>query len=223
MADRDFENIGFKDIFIKSISAIKWFAKIGKHLGSVTVKKFEDVTFSSDNSLVGIRNGSGEILYVPKDILDVYVSTSPKLLEQIAINIEEGRELKIGSNSNGIVDEVTVGIKDKWIFCKSPEDLEDGVTLPELLHGDDVILEGEVTRENKTTNSMGFKYKGHILTSYPQVGSIVPYKETLFLKCRIYAVVSRMDENGFITAKRPKLYFSSIEPLEEFSTRDLFS
>lgn len=220
MADRDFENVGFKDVLVNSISAIKWFAKIGKHLGSVAVKKFEDVIFASDNSLIGIKNSRGEVLYVPKDILDVYVSTSPKLLERIAINIEEGRELRIGSNVNGHVDEVVVDVRDKWIFCKSPEELEDGVTLPELVHGDEVVLEGEVTRENKTTNSMGFKYKGHILTSYPQMGSIVPYKDILFLKCRIYAVVSRMDEDGFITAKRPKLYFASIEPL---GVQDLFS
>lgn len=220
MADRDFENIGFKDILSKSISAIKWFARIGKHLGSVTIKKFEDVTFSPNNNLIGIKNEQGETLYVPKEILDVYTHTSPNLLERIAINIEEGRELRIGTNINGNFDEVTISTKEKWIFCKSPDDLEDSVTLPELVHGDAVILEGEVTRENKTTNSMGFKYKGHILTSYPQIGSIVPYKDILFLKCRIFAVVSRMDEYGFITAKRPKLFFSSIEPID---TQDLFS
>ena len=90
------------------------------------------------------------------------------------------------------------------------------------MHGESVVLEGEVTRENKTSNSMGFKYKDHILTAYPESGSIVKYKPLLFLKCRLYGTVSRLDEKGRIAARRPKLIFSHIEPLEEDRNSDLF-
>ena len=38
--------VGIKDIFKKSISAIQWFIKIGKHLGSVTIKSFNNVEFA---------------------------------------------------------------------------------------------------------------------------------------------------------------------------------
>lgn len=223
MADRDFEGVGFKDIFAKSIAAIKWFAKIGKHMGDASIRKFEDVVFSSDQNFIGIRNESGDVFWVPKEALDLYVATSPKLLERIAINIEEGRDLRIASWEKGGLDSVVIDVRDKWIFCRKTDEVDDGLLFPELLHGDEVVLEGEVTRENKTTNSMGFKYKGHILTAYPQVGSIVPYKEILFLRCRIYAIVSRMDEDGFITSRRPKLYFSSIDPLDIGGSKDLFS
>lgn len=223
MADRDFADIGLKDVFKKSISAIKWFAKIGKHLGSSSNRKFDDVKFGSTNMTIGLKNEAGEYLFVPKEIFDLYTSTNPKILERIAANIETGRTLKIGTIENSLIDEVSVGAEDKWIFCNPDIDPDDGVLFPELAHGDQVILEGEVTRENKTTNSMGFKYNGHILTAYPQVGSIVPYKKTLFLKCTLHAIVSRMDEDGFITSKRPKLYFSSIIPVDASEADDLFS
>lgn len=223
MADKDFNDFGFKDVFKKSLSALKWFARLGKHLGDASIRKFADVKFSDDNALVGIKNSSGEYLYVPKDILDLYSSSSPKLLARIAINIDPGRTLKIGTMESFGVDEVSIGAEDKWIFCKEDSELDDKVTLPELIHGESVVLEGEVTRENKTTDSMGFKYNGHILTAYPQVGSIVPYKQILFLKCRIYAVVSRTDEDGNLGSKRPKLYFSNIVPIEPGEIGDLFS
>lgn len=35
MAEKDFEGIGFRDLFAKALAGIQWFIKIGKHLGSV--------------------------------------------------------------------------------------------------------------------------------------------------------------------------------------------
>jgi hypothetical protein len=70
---------------------------------------------------------------------------------------------------------------------------------------------------------MGFKYQDHIITAYPESGSIVPYKPILFLKCRLYGTVSRLDEKGRIAARRPKLHFSHLEPIEEKKNHDLFS
>jgi hypothetical protein len=101
-------------------------------------------------------------------------------------------------------------------------EVEEDVIFPELVHGDNVILEGEVTRENKTSNSMGFKYQDHILTAYPESGNIIPYKQILFLHCRLYGTVDRIDEHGRIAARRPKLLFSRLEPLETEDDYDLF-
>lgn len=213
-AERDFENFGFKDVFLKSIEAIKWVVKIGKHLGALTLKKFENVTFSDNNSLVGIPNEKGEILYVPKRYLDLYVSSNPKILHQIASIIENDRVLIIGTYSDGEPDEVKISKSEKAIFCQNEDDDGDDVLFPELIHGEDVVLDGEVTRENKTSNSMGFKYLDHILTAYPQSGSIIPYKPLLFLRCRLYGTVSRLDEKGRIDSRRPRLLFTHIEPLE---------
>lgn len=192
-------------------------------MGSATVKKFNNVMFSKDGKSVGIPNDDGDFLFVPKEMLELYVSASPLLIEKLAENVVSGRELYIGTIYRGVRDEVVVDLRNKSIFCKAEEEDVDDILFPELVHGESVVLEGEVTRENKTTNSMGFKYKEHILSSYPQSGSIVPYKQLLFLRCRIYAVVSRMDEDGRPVARKPKLYFSRIEPLyDEQQEKDLF-
>lgn len=222
-AERDFENFGFKDVFIKSIEAIKWVGKIGKHLGTLAIRKFENVQFSDDNSLIGIPNEKGEILFVPKQYLDLYVSSSPKVLQQIASIIDDERTLVIGTYEGDQADEIDIKKNEKSIFCPDEDQEEDDILFPELIHGDDVVLDGEVTRENKTSNSMGFKYLDHILTAYPESGSIVPYKPLLFLRCRLYGTVSRLDEKGRIEARRPKLFFTHIEPLEnEEDNGDLF-
>ncbi len=215
MADKDFEDFGITDLFRVAIDAIKWFARIGKHMGNVAIREFKNVQFSDNLTQVGITNEDGEVLFVPKQILDLYVSTNPRLLERLAENIQEGRALAIGSMRAGEVDEEIVDLTDKSIFCDEDTEIEEDVLFPELVHGDYVVLEGEVTRENKTSNSMGFKYNDHILTAYPETGSIVRFKPLLFLKCRLFGTVNRIDETGRIGARRPKLYFSNLEPLEE--------
>lgn len=222
MAEKDFENIGVKELFSKSIEAIKWFARIGKHMGDLSIRSFENVRFSDDNALIGICNAKGEYLYVPKSHLDFYVASNSNLLELLALNIEEGRELTIGTELENELDTVSITIRDKYIFCTDEDEQDEDVLFPEMVHGDTVVLEGEVTRENKTSNSMGFKYQDHILTAYPESGSIVPYKRLLFLRCQLYATVSRLNEKGRVGARRPKLYFSHIEPLEDHIVGDLF-
>lgn len=215
MADKDFEDFGITDLFRIAIDAIKWFARIGKHVGNVAIREFKNVQFSDNLTQIGIINEEGTVLFVPRHIFDLYVSTNPKLLESMAENIQNGRSLVIGSVRAGEIDEEVVDMADKFIFCDEDTEIEEDVLFPELIHGDYVVLEGEVTRENKTSNSMGFKYNDHILTAYPETGSIVRYKPLLFLKCRLFGTVNRIDETGRIGARRPKLYFSNLEPLEE--------
>ena len=207
MAENDFGDIGFKDVIRKSVDAIKWFAKITIHVGDTTTKSFHNVKFLNNNSKIGIRNNVGEYLYVPKYILDMYVTSNPNLLEKLAENILKNKDLKIGTISKNERDEVTISQSKKFIFCKVDTDEE---LFPELKHGDIVTLEGEVTRQNKTTNNMGFKYLNHILTAYPKNGNIVQYMPLLFLNCKLYGIVSRADDKGNITLIKPKLIFSSL-------------
>jgi hypothetical protein len=56
MADNDFKDIGLRDIFRKSLIAIQWFIKIGKHIGNSTQKKFENIKWRNNNEEVGILN-----------------------------------------------------------------------------------------------------------------------------------------------------------------------
>lgn len=215
MAEKDFADFGILDIFKSAINAMKWFARIGKHMGDVRIRVFDKTKISPDQKMIGVINETGEILYIPKEVLDLYVQTNSKILSELAENIVQGRELTIGTVQNGVVDQEKIKVGDRGLFYQETELEEEDIIFPELVHGDSVMLEGEVTRENKTSNSMGFKYRGHILTAYPQTGSIVRYKPDLFLRCKLLGVVDRRDEKGRIAAKRPKLFFSELYPLED--------
>lgn len=222
MAEKDFSDFGFKDIFRASLDGLKWFARIGKHMGDVSIRRFSDVRFDSSNGLIGIVNTQGEILYVPKHVLEIYSQCPANILESIATNITHGRNLVIGSVDDDILDEVVIDNSEKHIFCQDEEEEEDEILFPDLEHGTEVVLEGEITRENKTSNSMGFKYNDHILTSYPEIGSIVQYKHLIFSECRLYGRVSRLDEKGRLNARRPKLIFRHLEEIRGDENYDLF-
>ncbi|MDV3096721.1 hypothetical protein [Burkholderia cenocepacia] len=221
MAEKDFDGVGFKDIFKTALEALKWIARIGKHLGSLDKRQFDDVKFKENNKLIGIPNESGEYLYLPVKYLELYAHCSPKILEKLAANIDAETTLSIGVLVDGKIDQEIITAREKSIFSDEEEELTDELLFPELVHGAAVSLTGEVTRENKTSQSMGFKYQGHILTAYPETRNIVPYKPMLFETCRLIGVVDRIDEKGRIGAKRPKLIFSSLEPVSG-QNRDLF-
>ncbi|NVJ64745.1 MAG: hypothetical protein HWD84_11035 [Flavobacteriaceae bacterium] len=214
MAEKDFENFGIKDIFKKSISAIQWFIRIGKHLGSVTIKSFNNVEFAENNQLIGIKNSNGETLYVPKYFFDLYVSSTPSLIENIANLVHEDRELLIGVHEDGGLIEENLTVHHKGIFTQE-ESETDEVLFPELVHGQYVVLEGELTRGNEMSNTMGLAYQGHILACHPETGSIVKYKPALFLECRVHGYISRLDSKGVLGARRPKIIFSHIEQMEK--------
>lgn len=222
MAEKDFEGIGFKDLFKVSLEAIKWVAKIGKHLGGLAQRRFENVKFAENNELIGIPNEEGEYLFVPKKYLDLYVGCSPRILDKLASNIDPTIMLSIGVVIDNKIEEELITLDDKSIFTDEEADFTEEVLFPELVHGEPVVLEGEVTRENKTSHSMGFKYQGHILTAYPDSGNIVPFKQMLFDQCRLVGVVDRLDEKGRVGAKRPKLVFSHLEPISG-QNHDLFN
>ncbi|WP_156441398.1 MULTISPECIES: hypothetical protein [unclassified Burkholderia] len=147
--------------------------------------------------------------------------TDPEYIGALAANIDTETTLSIGVLVDGKIDQEIITAREKSIFSDDEDELIDELLFPELVHGATVSLTGEVTRENKTSQSMGFKYQGHILTAHPETRNIVPYKPMLFETCRLIGVVDRMDEKGRIGAKRPKLIFSSLEPISG-QNRDLF-
>lgn len=144
MAEKDFADVGMKDVLKKALSAIQWVIKIGKHLGDLTIKKFENIKFQEDNQLIGIRNSEGEYLYVPKEFLKFYVAATPSLLRKMSEVVEEERSLSVGVYQDGILVEETITRRNRKIFTHE-EDQEEEQLFPELQHGQSVVLEGEVT------------------------------------------------------------------------------
>ena len=211
MAENDFKDVGFKTILMRSLEAIQWVIRIGKHIGTLTTKKFESVKFRNENREIGLPNAEGEYLWVPKVYLDFFAKCPKNLLEKVADLIEDERVLAIGLFKEGKEINERITLPYKRIFVAKDDD---DILFPELEHGMKVVLEGEVTRGNETSNSIGFKYNEHILTSYPKTGSVVRYKPTLFLHAQITGTISRSEDNGGTNSKRPKIIFTNIVPIQ---------
>ena len=211
LAVNDVGEAGLRDIFKKSLKAIQWIIRIGKHLGSLTKRTFEHVEWREGNTEIGIPNESGEILFVPIIYFELYGQTPASLLAKLTSVVEEDRELSVGVREGSQDDVVVVGFADKAFFCPSVEE----ELFPELTHGLAVELEGLVTRGNENSNTIGFEYDGHILTCHPDEGSIVRFKPELFLRCKIIGTITRADILGEPTELRPKIVFSNLVPLED--------
>lgn len=221
MAENDFDNKGMKDIFIHAVEAIQWMIRIGKHLGEVTKKRFENVRFAKQNTEIGLPNADGIYLYIPRKFFEFYISASPRLLKKIAELVEMERQLEVGVFKDGELVIEGIQYQQRHIFTLKDETEE--ILFPELKHEQPVVLEGHATRGNENTNTLGFMYKGHILACYPESGSVVRFKNTLFLNCRIHGRVSRLDKYGGYNEFKPKIIFSHIEPLEsDDSSQSLF-
>ena len=212
MAKKDFKNIGFKDVFRVAIKSAQWMIRIAIHLGAISKKKFLNIKWRNNNQEIGIPNEKGEYLYVPKKYLDLFNGLPGNLFSKNAFLIEEERSLAIGVYEGEKKDEVAVTFAEKNIFYMGEEE---EVLFPELEHGQSVILEGIVTRGNKTSNTLGFEYKGHILNCIPVEGSVVRFKEALFLSAKITGKIDRSDKFGNPTEKKPRIIFSEIVSIEE--------
>jgi hypothetical protein len=216
MAQNDIGDAGFKDVFKSIIKSIKWTINIGKHLGTLKKRKFENAKFKTVEGVqfIGIPNEDNEILYVPKEFYDNYTEMPESLLSRIVSTVEEERNLRIGFSPKEMNDEndtdgdVTVSINDKFIFYQKPD--EDDILFPDLKHNQYVELEGHITRGNENANSIGFRYKEHILTCYPSIGGIVKDSDFFFKDCIIRGYIDRLDANGLYIEKRPKIRYLDI-------------
>lgn len=211
MAKNDFKDIGFKDVFKKSFIAMTWVLKIAKHLGSLTKKKFENIKFAKNNTEVLITNNIGEVLIVPYQYLEIFSNCPDKLFSNLAKVIDVERELIIGYNDtdNKNFEFVKINNNEKQIFISN--DLDDETLFPELTHNSYVELEGHITRGNEKSNTIGFLYEGHILTSFPTEGNVKEFKNVLFTNCIIKGFIDRLDKKtGEFIEKRPRIKFIEI-------------
>lgn len=229
LAENDFKDKKFKDIFKSVFKGIKWVIKIAFHIGSLTKKKFEKVEFKENNTIIGIPNDNGEMLFVPLKYLEFYTSCPEKLFSKITSIIEDQRELVIGINKNEAVDDddfidVKITKRQKFIFTQTDEDIDE-ILFPELVHNQYVEIEGHVTRGNENANTIGFEYNNHILTCAPVQGNINKYKNLLFTNCLIKGYVDRLDKDGNIKERRPRINFSELIGIhiDRKSVDDLFS
>jgi hypothetical protein len=222
LAENDFKDKKLKDVFVEGLKAIQWIIRVGKHLGTLTNRRLTGLRWRNDNTEVGIPNEAKEYLFVPRHYFQAFLEAPANILADIASIVEVERVLTIAVIQEEGVDTETISIRDKHIFYVADK-IDDEVLFPELLHGQNVELDGVVTRGNEVANSIGFRYNEHILTCYPQSGSVVRFKKHLFLPCRIIGVISRADGRGGTNDPRPKIRFEGLTILSETPAEaDLF-
>ena len=222
IAKNDFKDVQSKDIAKGIIKGLKWTIEITKHLKKKKVKQFPNAKLKEYNGiqLIGILNDEGEILYVPKEYAELYTKVPENLLDKLTKNIEVERELEVdfGESNKGDDDDTgnpaKINFSQKSIFYEEKEEEED-ILFPELKHGQYIELEGHLTRGNEKSNTLGFEYEGHILTSLPYEGSIKSEKSILFTNCIIKGYVDRIAKDGSFKAKRPTIRYLDIEDNEQ--------
>lgn len=220
MGKNDAKDLSLKLIFQKAIKGAIYVIKLSKHLGSISKKKFENISLDENRELIKITNENGEVIWIPNEVLELYSNCPQAIFNKLTKIIEEERELIISTTEENIVVEETITTKHKYIFTK-PEDDDDEIVLPELKHGDYIEIQGHITRGNEKSNTIGFLYEGHIITCFPDKGNIKQYKSNLFNNCLLKGFVDRLDKAGIVKEKRPRIKFIEIVNLDK-PTLELF-
>jgi hypothetical protein len=145
---------------------------------------------------------------VPVEFLEAFTECPEYLFDKLSSVVDVERKLVVLYMDEKEQLEVKVDHTQRRIFVKQEE--SDEVLFPELNHGDYVELEGHITRGNEQENTIGFQFGGHILTCYPETGKITDYKDALFLNCLVKGHIDRLDKNGELNHKRPKIRFTQI-------------
>jgi hypothetical protein len=211
MAKNDFAGVGLKNLFRKVFRTIINIITIAKHVGTVKIRKFENLTFSEDNRLIGLPNDAGKILWTTKEAIDMYTYSPDNILSKIVRFIEQRRDLVIGvfDESKQLVEE-KVTYTEKHLFEDVKDEEDDGFLFPELEHGEIVKLEGHITRGNEKENTIGFLYNDHILTCYPHSGNIKDHKTALFTNVIMEGMVKRLSIDGQIIETRPRIEYEKL-------------
>lgn len=216
MAEKDFKDVGLSDVVRKSIDALKKLIDLLKHTKG-SREWVSGLHWSVGAGVVGIRNESGDVIYIPIEYLKWYLDVPTMMLKRISATVRVGRSLEVGvrSSEKGGFESTSITAEEKQFFGHQAAANDDSELLfPELQHGDEVRLEGRLTRGNENANSLGLEYQGHVLNCVPGVGNIKKYKPALFLHCIVEGTVSRLYKQSHIAERRPTIIISDVTPLE---------
>ncbi|MDA8019305.1 MAG: hypothetical protein MPN21_17835 [Thermoanaerobaculia bacterium] len=221
-AENDVGERGLGDIARTALHGVQWFIRVGRHLGKVEMRRLEEVKIDAENLLIGIPNDDGETLWLPKFHFDLLQAAPRTLLKELVAVVEKERALVVGVVEENELTEVRADHDVRSVFVEEDQE-EDDVLFPELEHGMKVDLEGRVTRGNGESNTIGFKYNGHILTCLPEAGRVTRFKPVMFSPARIVGVITREKTQFDFGAARPKIIFSELTRIErKADQRELF-
>jgi hypothetical protein len=198
--------------------------KIAKHRGSMmlgkSLKPEETKVIDADNII--LINGKGEELKVTKKELDRYRDTPKNEFRDMMSLIDKNTNMYIDSkpiDGNSIPDSaLSIGFDDKRVFDDRDDSIDNMLIFPELVQDDMVTLDGELTRGNGRSNTLGFSYSGRILKCIPYGSdSVKSMRDMLFGYVRIKARVDRRStaKGSEAILKKPILRIMEIEKIEE--------
>lgn len=205
----------FEVAFEKLLSIIK----IAQHVGVIDSKRNLKVTFAGKDNKALLTNQDGQVLTTTVDEIKLFQECPEKLLLQLASVVTDYRTLSIGYRRNDKTTEVVIDRDSKEVFC--PEEEQQEPILPELKDGDYVSLEGYVTRGNQVTNTLGFRYEGHVLTCEPADALITGYIDAHYKTCMLKGRVARTSKAEVFYGKRdrPRIYFDSLTVIDTPTTQ----
>jgi len=224
MAKNDVGEKTTKDIAKNALRAMKAVVRLAKHRESMMTghifKPSETKVINADNII--IINGRGEKLTVTKSELELYRDTPKNEFRDMMSLVDEGTQIYIDDkpiDKDSIPDDaVTINFMEKRIFDDKDESIDDSIIFPELMQDSVVTLEGELTRGNGITNTLGFSYCGRILKCIPYGDdSVKSYRDMLFGYVKVKAVVDRRSttKGSVAILKKPVLRIMKIEKIEE--------
>jgi hypothetical protein len=212
-------SVGDKDYADLARAAARIFQgviRIRKHVGKQDVG--QGVRFKDNNEVVEIPNADGVYMTTSRQELEAYLRTPAKLLGEIVNFLGAESSFAVGSVApDGTTTEETVTYVDRDIFGGEEDeepDETDEILFSQLKHDQYVVLEGTMTSGNSLTNRVGFKYNEHVLSCYPAGAPITAFREAFFKPCEIRGRISRLTESGDTNAKRPKIIFDRLTPIE---------
>lgn len=206
----------------EAMRSLKSTIKIAKHFGAMMHRKNfkHDEAKATDINHIELVNHRGKAIVVTQAELDAYRNTPPTKLRELVSLVSKGTSLYVDDKpilSEGSIPESAEAIYyvNKRLFDARDDDATERLVFPELVQDMHVVLEGELTRGNGRTNTLGFSYDGRILKAIPPEGGVKSARSALFGPVRIDAYVDRRStaKGSQAVLKKPILRIVSIETL----------
>jgi len=176
-----------------------------------------------DDRRIELTNSRMEKIIVTPAELEAYRTTPPTKLRELVTMVGRHTSLYVDDKpitSTDIPDTAEeVDFMDRRVFDSRDMEQNDRLAFPELTQDMHVYLEGELTRGNARTDTLGFSYDGRILKAIPPDGGVKGVRDSLFGPVRIDAYVDRRStaKGSRAVLKKPILRIVSIESLDTSS------
>lgn len=224
LAKNDVGDSTSKDVAQKAIRGMVSTIKIAKHLGTMMHNKAfkPEEAKAIDADTIILTNAKGEQLTVTKAELDQYRETPKNEYRDIVSLVDKGTSMYIGDEpidkDNIPNSAVSINFKDKRVFDDRDQQVDSRLIFPELVQDDIITVEGELTRGNGRSNTLGFSYSGRILKCIPYgTDSVKSMRDMLFGYVRLQARVDRRStaKGSDAVLKKPVLRIINVEKIED--------